>query len=134
MLYVYRGFITNRLEDIKNFCQMYLKEIKESVKDESLLFDIRLILNELIINSFEHGNKYKNDKKIEIVSIIDSDVIMIKVIDEGDGVLPFTINDIMKDSGRGLKLVYELSDEFLITENKVTAIIDNKNPFRKQFV
>lgn len=102
-----------------------LERLCQIIKDESLLFDIRLILNELIVNSALHGNHCDKNKLIKLVLEVQDKLVKIEIIDEGCG---FVYD---KDSydplelrccGRGLVLVDGLSDEFYVNKNKVVSI------------
>ena len=53
----YQGSVCSDLKDIKIFIEDILKRLESIVDDENLLFDLKLILNELIINSVIHGNE-----------------------------------------------------------------------------
>ena len=91
---------------------------------EDNLFDIRLILSELIINSIKHGNKCDINKNTDISLYIDDNFIEMSVGDEGDG---FTYSRNLdactfSDSGRGLLLVEGLSDMFIVCKNFITSI------------
>ncbi len=91
---------------------------------EDNLFDIRLILSELIINSIKHGNKNDINKNTDISLYIDDNFIEMSVGDEGDG---FTYSRNLDactfcESGRGLLLVEGLSDMFIVCKNFITSI------------
>lgn len=133
MLYFYRGFLLSDLNEIKNFIDGFMNDIKDQFCEDDL-FKIRLVLNELIVNSYEHGNESFKEKKIEVVIMINEDFIMFKIIDEGDGIPAFIPKDFMSDSGRGLKLVNYLSDEFFVSDNKVTVILNSNKSGTKHFV
>ncbi len=102
-----------------------LKELCKIIKDESLLFDIRLILNELVVNSALHGNNCDANKFIKLLLEIHDKRIKIEVIDEGCGFI-FDRDDYdpleLKCCGRGLVIVDGLSDEFYVDKNKVISI------------
>ena len=58
--------ISSNLLEIKNVVEDLLTSIKDIIKEENLLFDMKLILNELIINSAVHGNTLDENKKINL--------------------------------------------------------------------
>lgn len=84
--------------------------------DDEIIFDIKLILSELLVNSLIHGNKKDPDKKIFIESNITGDELIVKIEDEGRGFdrnlveSPVAPINITKISGRGIFLVKNLSD------------------------
>ena len=58
----YEGSACSDLDDIKTFIQGVLNKLKNILEDEDLMFDLRLILNELVINSVIHGNRCNKRK------------------------------------------------------------------------
>ncbi|QQY79315.1 serine/threonine-protein kinase RsbW [Keratinibaculum paraultunense] len=121
----YQGSVCSDLDDTKVFIQNILNRLKDVVDDENLLFDLKLILNELVINSVIHGNKCKKEKCVYLYLEILEDTIRIEVSDEGRGI-DFDISSYnpreLKCCGRGLILVDGLSDELYIDENRVEVI------------
>jgi serine/threonine-protein kinase RsbW len=91
---------------------------------EDNLFDIKLILSELIINSIKHGNKNDSNKNTDICLYLDDKYVEMSVGDEGTG---FTYSKNLDactfcESGRGLLLVEGLSDMFIVCKNMITSI------------
>jgi serine/threonine-protein kinase RsbW len=85
------------------------------------LFDLRLILNELICNSIIHGNRKDGERYVDLYLHMDNKIVEITVSDEGEGV---KVNnrysaDELKPGGRGLILVKRLSDDFQINGSTV---------------
>ncbi|NLV77613.1 MAG: ATP-binding protein [Tissierellia bacterium] len=121
----YQGSVCSDLKDIKIFIEDILKRLESIVDDENLLFDLKLILNELIINSVIHGNECNRDKCVHLYLEIIGDAIRIEVSDEGQGI-DFDISSYnpmeLKCCGRGLVLVDGLSDEIYIDKNRVEVI------------
>ena len=63
-MYIFkRQFVSDRTIATKNIHTM-LRLLRKVVPDEELLYDIRLIINELIFNGLEHGNQFDINKKI----------------------------------------------------------------------
>ena len=89
------------------------------------MFDLKLILNELVINSVIHGNKCNRNKCVDLYLEIVGNIIRIEVSDEGQGV-NFDISSYkpeeLKCCGRGLVIVNGLSDEVYIDKNRVIAV------------
>lgn len=125
MNYTYQGSICSDLELVKGFVENILRELSKMIDSEDIMFEIRLILNELILNGIFHGNKHVESKQVKIAIKIDEYKIIINVKDEGAGIQhDFKSYDPMelKCKGRGLILVEGLSDELILNKNKVTAI------------
>lgn len=125
MYFIYKGSVCSDLDEIKSFIQNILNKLKNIIDDEDLMFDIKLILNELIINSVIHGNQSNRCKCVKLQLEVIGDSLRIEVSDEGSGV-NFDISSYnpeeLKCCGRGLVIVNGLSDEFTIERNKVVAV------------
>lgn len=134
MTYIHRDLIKSKLSIIKKSVEKMVNDINNVIEDTDLFFDVKLILNELVINSFEHGNKKDENKIIDVTLIVDRDSAIIKVKDEGEGIRENVETDDLKDSGRGLKLVYALSDEVLIRDSKITVMIGNISSKNKKLL
>lgn len=121
----YSGTICSDLDMIRNFVDNILLKINNLVKDNDIMFDIRLILNELIINGVMHGNDCETTKCVTLSLKLKNNKLTIQVEDEGKGV-NFDIKSYdpteLKCCGRGLVIVNGLSDEFYIKKNKVISI------------
>lgn len=117
--------VCSDLEIVKNFIDDILDEIHPIIKDEDTMFDIKLILNELIINGVMHGNECVSSKCIKLLLEIRDKKLKIEVEDEGKGInYDFVSYDPenLQTCGRGLVIVNGLSDEFYIKKNKVIAV------------
>lgn len=124
MKFIYEGSVCSDLNDTRTFIKNILIKVGEVVNDEDLIFDLKLILNELIINGVIHGNKSNKEKCVNLYLEISNDTLKVEVCDEGKGIdedNDYDINE-LKTCGRGLVLVNGLSDEVLIENNKITAL------------
>ena len=121
----YSGVVCSDLDMIKSFVDEVLSKIDRIIKNNDTMFDIKLILNELVINGVFHGNSCISSKCVKLSLELKGDQIIIQVEDEGMGV-DFDFNTYdpteLNCGGRGLVLVNGLSDEFYIQKNKVTAV------------
>lgn len=124
MQYTYKNRIFGDIDDITKAVGEILQNIS-SETSENVCFDIRLILNELLINCHEHGNKRSREKAIDLYFDINSKEAKIIVKDEGAGIVikePCK-NHLLRSDGRGLKIVKALTDELEINKNKVKCVI-----------
>ena len=125
MALIFKGSVCSNLNDVKAFIEEALNKLRSITCDEDLMFDIRLILNELIINGVIHGNCCDISKNVYLILEYEEDFIKIEVVDEGQGIdydlKSYNPND-LKCCGRGLVIVNGLSDEFYIEKNKVVAV------------
>ena len=92
-----RNTMPTDLKMIKKFRDGLVLNLKNKNIDENLIFKIRLILDELIINSYEHGNRCEYDKIIDTTFIMDDTCCLIKVKDEGEGIDYLFENDGLHD-------------------------------------
>ncbi len=117
--------ISSDLYKVKNIIDEIINEVNRVICDENIIFDVKLILSELVVNSVIHGNKQDECKIVNIYLRIQDELIRIEVTDEGKGV-DYNIDEYdpmdLKIGGRGLVIVDGLSDEFYIERNKVVSI------------
>lgn len=121
----FQGSVCSDLQDIKVFINRVLSKLEDIICDKNLMFDIRLILNELIINGVIHGNKLNKDKCVNLSLEVRGNCIRIEVVDEGQGInCDISAYDPkeLKCCGRGLLIVNGLSDEVHIDKNRIVAI------------
>lgn len=84
------------------------------------LFDLRLIISELLCNAIIHGNKSDYLKQVHIEIKLLNNNVYAKISDEGNGFnhsIVFGINcDQSSENGRGIRLVAALADEMHFTD------------------
>lgn len=124
-IYTYRGAVKSEMDKIKPFLEDVLSGIKQHILDEETIFDIKLILDELVVNGALHGNELDNTKFVHLnVTLMDSS-ITIKVVDEGLGINYYSQEDCFnskKCCGRGLVLVQALTDTLTFNNNEVIVL------------
>ncbi|WP_313757610.1 ATP-binding protein [Tissierella sp.] len=121
----YSGIVCSDLDMIKKLVDDVLKKLNNIIENSDIMFDIRLILNELVINGVLHGNDCITSKCVKLSLEVKENILTIQVEDEGTGIdydLESYDPSDLKCCGRGLVIVNGLSDEFYIQKNKVTAI------------
>ena len=118
-------------------------EIIESIEksygpvDECTLFDLRVILNEVVLNAVKHGNREDENKLVKVHAGINSrGYALIVVEDEGNGydygclcrghnptVDNYDICD-FKENGRGIMIVNSLCDRVKVNArgNRIMVI------------
>lgn len=125
MNYIYKGSVCSDLDTIKSFIDKTVGILNDIIEDRNLMFDIRVILNELIVNGALHGNECTPSKTVSVTLRMNEDKLMIEVVDEGRGInynlKEYNAAD-LKSWGRGLVLVNGLSDEFYVDRNKVVSV------------
>ena len=125
MNYIYKSAVCSDLENIKFFIDRTIKTLNCVISNKDILFDIKVILNELIVNGALHGNECMKDKCVNLTITLNDNKLIIEVEDEGKGISydfdeynPFDF----KSWGRGLILVKGLSDEFRVENNRAISI------------
>ncbi len=89
--------------------------------------DMLISLTEAVNNAIVHGNELDRHKEVAIKSIVQNDVIRIKVSDEGEGFDPEDIDDPCCDEnitligGRGVMLMKALSSEVFFSNGGATV-------------
>lgn len=84
---------------------------------ETFSFDLRLCLEEALINAMKHGNKLRKDTFVTLDVDADADRVSLVVRDQGAGFSMQNIADctkeenLFKNCGRGVYLIKHLMDE-----------------------
>lgn len=76
--------------------------------------DLKTALSEAVINSIEHGNQLNVQLKVQIIALIESRALTLKIIDQGQQPLPnlnLARQERADHRGWGLFLVKSLVDE-----------------------
>lgn len=120
---IIRNLLHSDLLLIKEFRDDTTEFLENLNLDEDMIFKLRLILDELIVNSYKHGNAKDFDKIIEVIILIDKDYCMIKVKDEGEGINYGKDRNLLSDHGRGIQIVNTLSDNLIVKDNMVAAFV-----------
>ena len=124
MNYKIQRKIQSNIDEVKYVVEDILLNIQNDLT-ENIIFNTKLILNELIIKGVIHGNHKDISKYLYINVLIKNNCIIIEVSDEGLGIVykhkTFGEYD-YDDSGRGLMLVEGLSDKFKVNGNTVTCV------------
>lgn len=125
MSFKFNGQVCSDLCVIRDFIQDILNKLEKIICDETVMFDVKLILNELVANGAIHGNDFDRNKLVQLYLEVIENRIRIEVTDEGEG-FSYDANSYnptdLKCSGRGLVIVEGLSDEFYIDNNRIVAI------------
>lgn len=127
MEYHFCGCVKSDLDKIKYFVDSRIEDLNRYIVDDTKLFEIKLIVNELIINGAIHGNRMSDNKSVYLNIDYRDDMLLIRVKDEGNGIV-FSEEDYdpskMMSHGRGLILVNGLVDELEMKKNVIRAIIN----------
>lgn len=104
-----------------------IEDLVQKLKGDSVsgdnIFDIRLCLEEVLINAIKHGNKFNPELFVEVAATVEHDKLIMTVKDEGQGfdfenvADPTQKENLEKTSGRGVFLVKKLMDEVEFLDN-----------------
>jgi len=125
-----RIIIESDLDNIKHAVDQIRNILEQVGTDESDIFDIRLCLEEALINAIKYGNKFDKTKKVQIDFNYKDAKVTLSVEDSGRGFNLSSIPDptsdenILRGSGRGVFLIKHLMDELKSNEqgNRLTMI------------
>lgn len=121
----------NNLYEFDNFLQSIFNEYGI---DKRMHFNIYLTLSEAINNAIQHGNHFDSTKFVNIYFFQSNNSYEFIIEDEGSGFDinqvpdPTSIENIRKESGRGLFLMKTYSDSFEVKNNgRIIKLIFNKH-------
>jgi len=138
------GSISNVREAVEEVI-CYLQNIYGSI-EECTLFELKVILNELILNAIKHGIREDDSKYVKIAASLTKDgCAVLTVEDEGEGYdyrcvinRNNTVQDLMdicnaKETGRGILIVKNLCDSIRFNKKGNRIIVVKKLCRHKQF-
>ena len=105
------------IKDVPRFTKDLLKELSPLKVHKDIVFDIRLAIEEALINAIKYGNKENNDKSIEVKLRTDDEKVEIEIKDEGPGYdyhhipIPIVDENLERLSGRGVYLIKKIMDK-----------------------
>ena len=122
--------VKSELANVKGLSREVLKALDRFKLDQKTLSDIKLAIEEALINAITHGNKSHPDSEVGLSYRIDSKKASIIIKDQGKGFdyhkIPKVVKnrDISKTSGRGIFLITHVMDEVRFNEsgNQITMV------------
>jgi len=109
--------LPSRLEMIPQFVPAVIEKLEKSGLSKEELFDVKLCLDEALVNAIKHGNKFSLEHHIEVEAEITGDSLIIQVRDRGQGYdytkipNPTEKSNLEKNHGRGVFLIKTLMDK-----------------------
>jgi len=85
--------------------------------DEETSHRIALAVREGVANAIKHGNRENPDKTVDVECVLESNRVVVKIEDQGEGFDPTALPDplhpenLMKPSGRGIFFMNQFMDE-----------------------
>ena len=122
--------IHSDLKEIKKVSAEILDFLKACKLFENELLDIKLCLEEALINAIKHGNRLDKSLKVKIDYKLGDDAFKVTITDEGEGfdyrhVPDPTLEENLQElKGRGIFLIRRLMDEVEFNEkgNSITMV------------
>lgn len=122
--------IPSNLKNIKPAVDEILDYLKSIEVEGSLIFDIRLGLEEALINAVKYGNRFNESLTVEVEFTHNGNKVIIAVEDKGNGFDyrnlpdPTREENLLKPKGRGIFLIKHLMDdvEFNRRGNRITMV------------
>ena len=109
--------VPSLLSEVQKTSERALLFLKPLALTEALLFDIRLCLEEALINAMKYGNKLKADLKVKLEVEFAAGEIRITIEDQGEGFDHKNLKDctretnLLRNGGRGVYLIHQLMDQ-----------------------
>lgn len=103
-------------QDLANVVDFLDAFAQEQGWDDDLRDRVVLVGSEAVTNAMDHGNKFDADKEVIIHLDVSAERVVLSVQDEGEGFVrsqvadPLADENLLRDSGRGLFIIEELTD------------------------
>lgn len=124
---IYNNYIQSDFKLMLRTRDEILQVLAGDIDDASILFNTKLVLDELMSNAIKHGNRNELHRKVHLNVEIHNQSLVIQVADEGNGLsdvaMPHNSFASMDEFGRGLMIVNALADELSIRQNCVRAVL-----------
>ncbi len=96
----------------------FLKSVNKKAKlDDGTFYRLFVSTTEAVNNGIIHGNKSDPRKKVCVTCEVNTDVLIVRVKDQGNGFDPAAVpnpldeQNLMKESGRGIFLIRSMMDK-----------------------
>jgi len=109
--------VPSELSEVQKTSTRGISFFKPLGLSDAYRFDIRLCLEEALINAMKYGNGLKRAVPVEVEAGFDDRKIWLRLEDRGKGFDVAKVNDctrgenLLKGGGRGIYLIHQLMDE-----------------------
>ncbi len=109
--------VPSDLAEVQKASHQVLLFLKPLNLNEACLFDVRLSLEEALINAMKYGNRLNKDLSVRLSVEYDDEEVRLAVEDQGSGFNPKGLGDctkgdsLLKNCGRGVYLIHQLMDK-----------------------
>ncbi|MGH9631969.1 MAG: ATP-binding protein [Bryobacteraceae bacterium] len=110
--------LESTLESVDSAENLVLEAASRAGFEEEDLHKLGMAVREAMVNAVVHGNRYNARKKVHLAVEAESDRVVVRITDEGEGFEPEALPDplaeenLLRQSGRGLLLIQAFVDEF----------------------
>jgi anti-sigma regulatory factor (Ser/Thr protein kinase) len=121
------------LEAIKTLRLNALNTLRAwGIENEDEIFDLEVILCELLSNAAKHGNQWEENKKVKVNMryLYPIRTVILLVCDQGGGQITLQEPEVMSEGGKGLFLVESLGTKLTIGRGRVWVrkeLMDEEN-------
>ena len=122
------------LAEVQKASAKVLEFLKPLSLAEGVLFDVRLCLEEALINAMKYGNRLQKDQKVRLAVEVDGDEMRFTVEDNGEGFDVSKLKDctksdnLLRNSGRGVYLIHQLMDSVRYNSKGNCLVMAKKLP------
>jgi serine/threonine-protein kinase RsbW len=114
--------VVNDLTNVQKTSREVISFLEPLSLSEAAVFDIRLCLEEALINAMKYGNGLRKDSSVDLEIEYNPEEVRLTVQDQGAGFDPKKLEDctveknLFRNSGRGVYLIHQLMDEVKYNE------------------
>ena len=121
--------IKSDLSQVQKASHRLLLFLKPLGLSEACVFDIRLCLEEALINAIKYGNQLEKELDVLLTVEVDKKEVRIAVEDQGEGFDPAALKDctkegLLRNRGRGVYLIHQLMErvEYNAKGNRILMV------------
>ena len=109
--------VSSDLSLVRKASSKVLQFLKPLGLSDAHVFDIKLCLEESLINAMKYGSELKKNLKVRLTAEYSGREVRLTVEDQGSGFDPKTLadctkgNNLLRNRGRGVYLIHQLMDE-----------------------
>ena len=109
--------VPSELSQVQKASEQVLTFLRPLDLKDAAKFDIRLCLEEALVNAIKYGNRQKKELPVVVDVEYGDDQIRIRIKDQGSGFNPDELPDCtdgenrLRNHGRGVYLMHQLMDE-----------------------
>ncbi|HTL71187.1 MAG TPA: ATP-binding protein [Candidatus Eisenbacteria bacterium] len=122
------------LAEVQKASAKVLEFLKPLSLGEGCLFDVRLCLEEALINAMKYGNRLKKEIPVRLEVEVDGGELRLTVEDQGEGFDVARLKDctkkdnLLRNSGRGVYLIHQLMDRVQYNSKGNCLVMAKKLP------